>query len=99
VSRLDLEVRKGVLHVSVRVKPRASRTRILGVREGALEVAVAAAPVDGRANAALVDELSRFLRLPRRDIRVLRGKHGRNKQVAIENCERERLCKLLGISG
>ena len=87
-----------MLHVSVRVKPRASQSRVLGVREGALEVAVAAAPVDGRANRALVDELARFLGIPRRYIRLSRGEHSRNKQVTIQNFERERLLELLGIA-
>jgi hypothetical protein len=72
---------------------------VLGVREGALEVAVTAAPVDGRANRALVDELSRFLGIPRRFVRVVRGHRGRHKQVAIENLEVARLYELLGISG
>jgi len=36
------------------VKPRASKSRILGVREGMLEVALAAPPVDGEANAELI---------------------------------------------
>lgn len=98
VSRLDFSVREGVLHVLVRVKPRASRTRVLGVRGDALEVAVAAAPVDGQANRVLVEELSRFLGISRRCIRVVRGEHSRVKQVAIESLGPERLRELLGIS-
>ena len=60
-------------------------------------VAVAAAPVEGRANRELVEELGRFLGIPKRQIRVLRGERGRNKQVAIENFARERLLALLGL--
>ena len=59
---------------------------------------MAAAPVDGRANRALIEELSRFLGIPKGRIRVARGETSRNKQVAIENLTTERLCEALGIS-
>jgi uncharacterized protein (TIGR00251 family) len=61
-------------------------------------VAVAAAPVDGRANRAVIEELSRFFGIPKGRIRIARGETSRNKQVAIENLSSERLCELLGIS-
>ena len=40
--------------LAVRVIPRAGRTAIAGVRGGALTVRLAAAPVDGAANDALI---------------------------------------------
>jgi uncharacterized protein len=55
-----------------------------GEREGALVVRVAAPPVEGAANEALIDFLSASLRVPRRAIRIVSGEHGRLKRVAIE---------------
>jgi uncharacterized protein len=71
------------LRIRVRVKPRAARSRVMPVREGLLEVAVAAAPVDGAANAELVTVLASELRLPRRNVEILTGESSRIKFVRI----------------
>jgi hypothetical protein len=59
--------------IEVLVKPRASRSRVLGVREGLLEVAVAAPPVDGAANDALLVCLADFLEVGRSALTIARG--------------------------
>ena len=69
--------------VDVKVIPRAGATRIAGIRDGRLLVRLAAAPVDGAANDALVAFLSEILKLPGRNIRVESGARSRNKQVRI----------------
>ena len=65
----------------VRAKPRASKSRVLGVRERALVVSLAAAPVEGEANRELVETLSAALGLPRRDVTIVRGDSSRVKLV------------------
>jgi uncharacterized protein len=67
----------------VRVVPRAGRSTVAGVRGDALLVRLAAAPVDGEANAALIDLLARQLDLPRRAISLVSGARGREKRVRI----------------
>ncbi len=69
--------------LDVKVIPRAGVTRVAGVREGRLLVRLAAAPVDGAANDALVAFLSEILKLPGRNIRVESGARSRTKQVRI----------------
>jgi hypothetical protein len=69
--------------LSVRVKVRASQSRVLGVREGRLEIAVAAPPVDGAANRELVRAVADALGVAPGRIRVVRGKSGRLKELAI----------------
>jgi uncharacterized protein len=83
VSDLDLQERDGGVSLRVRVKPRASKSRVLGVRGGALEVAVAAPPVDGEANAELVATLARHFAVARSKVRVVTGAGSRNKLVSI----------------
>jgi uncharacterized protein len=51
---LDVEQRGSSFRIRVRVKPKASKSRILDVRDGILQVALAAPPVDGEANAELI---------------------------------------------
>jgi uncharacterized protein len=65
----------------VRVTPGAGRTGIGGVRDGQLIVKLAAAPVDGAANEALVAALSESFGLPRRAVTITAGQRSRTKRV------------------
>jgi len=67
----------------VRVTPRAGRTDITGVHGDALAMRLAAAPVDGAANDALVGFLAETFDLPRRAVTILSGHTSRNKRVAL----------------
>ena len=69
--------------VTVRVTPRAGRTSIAGVRGDVLLVKLAAAPVDGAANDALVGLLSDAFELPRRNIAIVAGDRSRTKRVEL----------------
>ena len=68
---------------AVRVIPRAGRTAIAGVRGDALVVRLAAPPVEGAANAALVNYLAERLDMPRRNIEIRSGHASRDKRVAL----------------
>ena len=69
----------------IRVIPRARRTEISGTRDGRLVVRIAAPPVEGAANEALVTFLAARLRVPARAVHVLSGEHGRQKRVAVDH--------------
>ena len=80
---MKIEDRPGGAEVSVRVIPRAGRDAVAGVREGALLVRLAAAPVDGAANEALVRVLAETLGVPRRAVALVSGERSRNKRVRL----------------
>ena len=95
MSALDLERRGDTLRIRVRVKPRASKSRILGQKEGALEISVAAPPVDGEANAELIRTLAMALGCAKSAIEIVSGPGSRSKLVAIVGfTEAELLAKL-----
>jgi uncharacterized protein (TIGR00251 family) len=83
MSTLELESRAGAVRFRVRVKPRASKSRILGIRDGALEVAIAAPPVDGAANAELVLLLALAVGRGKSAIEIVSGEGSRSKLVSI----------------
>ena len=83
-SNLDLQVRGDAVRLRVRVVPRASRTGVAGVHDGALRVRLAAPPVDGKANAALVRFLSRAIGVPRTGVRIVGGAAGRSKVLEVD---------------
>ena len=84
-DRLHIELSHGRfgLTFAVRVIPRAGRTAIAGARAGALVVRLAAAPVDGAANDALIAFLAEVFNRPRRDVTIVSGPTSRDKRVAI----------------
>jgi len=97
VEELDLKASAEGIRLRVRVKPRASKSRIVGIREGALEVAVAAPPVDGEANAELVSFLSKTLGLAKSAIVVVSGDTSRVKIVSFRGVDAAALTRALPI--
>lgn len=53
------------------------------MRDGAVLVRLAAAPVDGAANAELIEVLARALKLPKQDITIVGGARARTKRVRV----------------
>lgn len=73
---------EGVL-LAVRVVPRAARAGLAGIRENALLVRLNAAPVEGAANAELIEVLADALGVPRRAVSITVGERSRRKTVLI----------------
>ncbi len=71
----------------VRVQPRATRTAITGVfgrgDTAALKLALAAPPVEGRANQALIEYFANLFRVPQSAVHLLAGAGGRSKVIRI----------------
>ena len=65
------------------VQPRASRTRVVGEHDGRLKVQLAAPPVEGEANRALVELLAGALSVRKVDVVIARGDTGRRKTVRV----------------
>jgi uncharacterized protein len=81
--------------VDVQVVPRASRVAVGPAVGDRLRVAVTAPPVDGAANAAVIDALARAFGVRRAAVRIVRGETGRRKTVEIEGGDPATLQALL----
>ncbi len=79
----------------VHVQPRAARTSLAGEHGGRLKVRVAAPPVDGAANEALVLFLADRLSVPRRAVRIVAGETGRQKAVHVSGVTAEAAARAL----
>ena len=77
--------------IDIRVIPRAGRSAVAGLREGAILVRLAAAPVDGAANDELVTLLARLLDLPKRQIAIVGGERARLKRIRVTGMDRARV--------
>lgn len=87
MSGVTISRRAGGVRFTVRVQPRASRSEVVGAHGGALKVRLQAPPVDGAANAALVELLAESLGVPRRAVRIVAGASSRSKTVDVDGVE------------
>ena len=77
-----------VVTVSVRVIPRSSKPGITGIRDGALLVRLQSPPVEGAANAELIDVIASAFGVPKRDVTIVSGEHSKLKRIAIASIDR-----------
>ena len=71
---------EGVL-LDVHLQPGARRSALCGEHGGRLKIAIAAPPLEGRANEALVEWLAKQIDLPRRQVQLVAGRRSRDKTL------------------
>lgn len=69
--------------LSLHIQPGAKKTEISGIHGDALKIRLAAPPVDGKANDALLAFLARTLGLPKSRVLLISGQTSRSKRVAV----------------
>ena len=77
--------------LTVKVHPRAKRSALSGRLGEAWKLALAAPPVDGKANEECVRFLAEFAGVPRSRVRIVTGLTSRLKVVEIEGVSQEDL--------
>ena len=80
----------------VLVSPRASRVRLGPVHGDRVKVAVTAPPVDGEANAAVIEVVAKALGVPRAAVTIASGHASRRKSVAVRGVDAAALAKAVG---
>jgi uncharacterized protein (TIGR00251 family) len=71
------------LVLALRVQPGAKRTEVAGTHGAALKLRLAARPIEGEANAALLRWLADSFGVPQRNVTLLRGSKSRMKTVRV----------------
>jgi uncharacterized protein len=85
------------IELDVRVIPRARKDEIAGTRAGALLVRLAAPPVEGAANAALIELIAQRLDVPRKSVRIVGGERARDKRLEISGIAAAVAARRLGV--
>jgi uncharacterized protein (TIGR00251 family) len=71
--------------LTIRVTPRARKTEFGGIMDdGTLRVRVSAPPVEGKANAALIQFLAEVLQVRKNRIEIVAGEKGLDKIISID---------------
>jgi len=73
--------------LTLHIQPGAKRTEVAGLHGDALKIRVSAPPVEGAANAALIDFLKKSFAVPASRITLKHGASGRHKVVEIAGSE------------
>jgi hypothetical protein len=91
MSNWSITEADGSVTFAVRVAPRSSRNQIVGVEGGALKIKLTAPPVEGAANAALIEFVAEWLGVRRSAVSIVSGDKTRNKLVHVNGVTREDL--------
>jgi len=72
-----------VLTLTLHVQPGAKRSEVAGLHGDALKIRLAAPPIEGRANEALLKFIAESFGVPLRQVELKQGGQSRHKVVAI----------------
>jgi uncharacterized protein len=86
----------GIL-LTIRVVPRAGRSGVAGTRGEALLVRLQAPPVEGAANAELIEVLAAALGVSKRAVAIVAGERSRQKRVRISGIDAAAAASRLGV--
>ena len=84
MNSLPIKSVPGGVTLAVRVTPRARKSEIVGAQGDALQVKLAAPPVEGAANAALCEFLADRLGVRKSAVTIVAGRTSRQKAVHVE---------------
>lgn len=73
----------GVITLTLHVQPGAKRSEVAGLHGEALKIRLAAPPIDGRANDALLRFIADVMDVPLRNVELRQGEQSRHKTVQV----------------
>lgn len=81
------------LILQIRISPNASKNEIIKSDEG-IKVKVTAQPIDGKANKALIEFLSKQFKVPKTSFEIIRGETSKDKTILIRVFENQKVSKI-----
>lgn len=82
--------------ITVKVTPRSRKTAVAGLMDdGTIKIKVAAPPVDGAANQALVEFLAQTLGLPKGQVDIVAGETSERKLISLVGISPEKVDRIL----
>lgn len=83
--------------LTLHIQPGAKKTEVAGLYGDALKIRLAAPPVDGKANAALIEFVAERLGLAKSSVSLKSGQTSRRKVLAVDNAPADTAQRLLGV--
>ena len=85
----------GRITLTLHIQPGAKKTEFAGLHGDALKIRLAAPPVDGKANEALIKFVAETLKLPKSAVNLKSGQTSRRKVLEVSGSSREVLADLI----
>ncbi|HQU78282.1 MAG TPA: DUF167 domain-containing protein [Azonexus sp.] len=85
----------GRVTLTLHIQPGAKKTEIAGLHGDALKIRLAAPPVDGKANEALVKFVAEALKLPKSAVNLKSGQTSRRKVLEVQGATTEAVARLV----
>ncbi len=85
----------GRITLTLHIQPGAKKTEFAGLHGDALKIRLAAPPVDGKANDALIKFVAETLKLPKSAVNLKSGQTSRRKVLEVSGSTREALARLV----
>ena len=86
---------EGRATLAVHVQPGAKKSGVVGEHGDALKIRLAAPPVDGKANAALLEFIADALGLPKAAVKLKSGHTSRRKVVEVDGATEDAMAALI----
>ena len=88
-----LKETKDGLIVNIKISPNSKKNEIVREEEYT-KIKITAQPIDGKANKALIEFLSKNFKIPKTSIKILKGETSKEKTILFETKDEEKLTKL-----
>lgn len=86
------ETKDGVV-LTLRISPNASKNEIIKSEDG-IKVKITAQPIDGKANKALIEYLSKKFKIPKSLFEIIKGETSKDKTVLIKTRNEDDIDKI-----
>ena len=86
------ETKDGLI-VNIKIAPNSKKNEIIREEEF-VKIKITSQPIDGKANKALVEFLSKNFKIPKTSIKILKGETSKEKTILFDTQDEEKLTKL-----
>ena len=77
----------------IKISPNASKNEIVK-KEGEIKIKITAQPIEGKANKALIEFLSKEFKIPKTSIEIIKGETSKEKTLLFKVTDEDKLNKI-----
>lgn len=86
---------EGIL-VNIKIVPNSSKNDII-LEDEFVKVKITAQPIEGKANKALIEFLSKRFKIPKTSIKIVRGEMNKEKTLLFQTDDEKKLDLIIGV--